>query len=338
MCYFAVDAIFNENKMMVISYIVVSLMVMGRIVYGLTFGKEGEKLEIVVPSLVVVFLEVCQIITSVPMIQSFGWKLYRKIGSSKVLHRLYANYHTFVAVVKVDFVFCLLVGMLGFFFIMFRYWWVYLLLALGLFVSLGRFCKTEIFMSQIFKVSAPVVIYLGIRRERKIFCFAHLGTSLLLPAFLIYKIILIWLPSSHDIITDWAGSAFSQTEIKIGVTIFAALAIICRIILMAMTIVCMVGFGKGLRDVFYRTKEGILLQAQTSYYSTASADTSNNNNALFRIDSSGEVIANSRRKSKPESGLTRSISEDSGFVDSSENESDDGGIVTPIHIGSHNKK
>ena len=57
MCYFAVDAIVNENKMMIYSYILISLFLMGRLLYGLAFGGEAEELLTLVPSLLICFFE-----------------------------------------------------------------------------------------------------------------------------------------------------------------------------------------------------------------------------------------------------------------------------------------
>ncbi|KAF0972928.1 hypothetical protein FDP41_008780 [Naegleria fowleri] len=340
LCYFAVDAILNENKMMIYSYIVISLFLMGRLIYGLAWGGEADELIVMIPSLFILFFEVCQIVLSIPLINSFGWKLYRKIGSSKTLHQLYSVYHAFIAVLKIDFVCSLHVGMLGFFFVVFDFWWVYLLFGVGLLISL---------------VSAPLVVYFGIRQEHKLFCILFLLISLLMPSFLIYKIIVLWLPGTHDIVTEWGGSSMSQLEIKIGLSLLAAFAFLVRIILMAMTCACMFNFGKGLKETFRRDNkknrasetDKLFLSSQKSqnYYthtddhSSCTTSTAGQGHALFAVNSSGEIVQQHNHNganAKVNVALTRSISDDSGFMGSSSNTlSDDDDIVVPITNNHH---
>lgn len=57
LCYFAVDAILNENKMMIYSYIVISLFLMARLIYGLAWGGEADELIVMIPSLFILFFE-----------------------------------------------------------------------------------------------------------------------------------------------------------------------------------------------------------------------------------------------------------------------------------------
>ncbi|KAG2378649.1 hypothetical protein C9374_008288 [Naegleria lovaniensis] len=334
LCYFAVDAILNENKMMIYSYIVISLFLMGRLIYGLAWGGEADELIVMIPSLLILFFEVCQIVLSIPLINSFGWKLYRKIGSSKTLHQLYNMYHAFIAVLKIDFVCSLHVGMLGFFFVVFDFWWVYTIFGVGLLISLG---------------DEPLIVYFGIRQEHKLLCIIFLLISLLIPSFLLYKVIILWLPGTHEIVTEWGGSSMSQLEIKIGLSLLAAFAFLVRIILMAMTCVCMFNFGKGLKEVFSRaskkkknvTKEAdkpFLSSQKSQNYYTATDDhstctTSTAGHALFAVNSSGEIIQHGNvSTTKVNVALTRSISDDSGFMGSSSNtlSDDDDDIVVPI--------
>ena len=81
----------------------------------------------------------------------------------------------------------------------------------------------------------------------------------------------------------------------------------------------MKNFGKGLAETF-RNTQSLVLQKSTiqptsaPYYSDTISVTSN---ALFAVTSSGDIVINDGRKQMVSVSLTRSISDDSGFLGSS---------------------
>ena len=139
---------------------------------------------------------------------------------------------------------------------------------------------------------APIVVYLGVRKENKIVCGVFLVTSLLVPGFLIYNTVILWLPSTHDIVKEWGGPSISTMEIKIGLTLLSALAFLVRIFLIIMTSTSMVNFNRGLKEAFvrYKNTEAIKLNPSGAYYTSDFNSSASSNQALFAVTSTGEII------------------------------------------------
>ncbi|KAL9655571.1 hypothetical protein ABK040_002238 [Willaertia magna] len=211
-----------------------SLVLTGRTLFLLI--TDYQKPWILTISLIICFFQICQLIICVPLFQSFGWKSYRKLGTNSQLHVIYNTYLANIAILKLDFLFCLTTSLIGLFFVAFDFWYSYLILGIALLLQL---------------ILTPIVIYIGIRKEQKIICILFLIYSFFIfPSFLIYQVIIFWINLGSHIIL-WDGTTLTQIDIKIGLSILIGCALLCRLLLIISTCFTMItSFNKGLKSIF----------------------------------------------------------------------------------------
>jgi hypothetical protein len=112
---FVFFSIFEGSEYHLITFILSSLIMTGKLAFvfiqtcvGL-FGKEdriwtviGAALTNTVPSCMVFVCEIVLLILVVPVFRSFGWKVYRIVGTSRHLIRCYRAYSIFVSAICMD--------------------------------------------------------------------------------------------------------------------------------------------------------------------------------------------------------------------------------------------
>eukprot|EP00761_Pharyngomonas_kirbyi_P010415 gb/GECH01010435.1/.p1 GENE.gb/GECH01010435.1/~~gb/GECH01010435.1/.p1 ORF type:complete len:328 (+),score=51.72 gb/GECH01010435.1/:1-984(+) len=247
MVYFAFDSIWNENIFEFIAFIIASLLLVLRVFYRITpsfTSKEGAAsdvtgvyLGLLIAGFVIVGL--CQIayfVLCFPVIRSFGWMVFKKVGADNALIKYYRVYQTFVSSLKIDFTITLSIAFLGFFFIKFE-WYTLTGFIIGLLATfIGSF-----------------IAWFAARYENKLVLTIFLLWSMLLPIYLVYKIVRVL--SGHAELHKSTTPDSLKSDTIITLVSMGVIAIFVRAFLILVGVMAMLDFGRGLREQVFKKNE-----------------------------------------------------------------------------------
>jgi hypothetical protein len=111
MAYFAFDSVIYENTFELFGFSIASVVMSVGLIYGII--QEYHRYEVLITSSVVLGFQSIQLLLLLPLYNSFGWRLYRIIGTDEKLVRMYKLYCFFITLVKVDVLLTLLVLLMG---------------------------------------------------------------------------------------------------------------------------------------------------------------------------------------------------------------------------------
>jgi hypothetical protein len=251
MLYFAFEAIWQENEFQLIATLIATISLTIGSVYTLVinsikYSNRGTNSQAIaalffstlIPNIVVFLCQIIMLMLLVPLFRSFGWRLYRVVGVSRMLIKYYRFYVIYITLAKLDTLILLVFLISGSYFIKFSLWYSYLGFSFGMVISL---------------VAAPVSVYLGVKREniplQVLFIIFLFG----LPIYLIYKIIDIWI--KHAVIripTKFITTEKEDLEIRIILTIIASLGLLVRALFIICAVIVTMNFGKGLYPIFQK--------------------------------------------------------------------------------------
>eukprot|EP00762_Andalucia_godoyi_P002122 ANDGO_02530.mRNA.1 hypothetical protein AMSG_03988 len=245
--YFGIDAVVQENSYQLVAFLLTTVLLTSRVVYSYVFARSdsnNKNLTEVDQSLVfaaMIVACVCQVLyipIGYKVYQSFGWKTFKRVGASSGIISMFKAYQIFLSIIKVDIQFCIVVTLMAGFFL--DYHWAFGVIVSGLFVTL---------------VFSYVVIDFGIKQERSGIVLAYLLFSLFAPAYIVYKLIMIY--EDEDLIKN-VDNGDSKDTTRYLLTISAVCALICRIGCMSTCIFCYTNFGKSLKEIVFDKEHSLI--------------------------------------------------------------------------------
>jgi hypothetical protein len=249
--YFAFDAMLRENEYQLMGCIMAGMILMVRIILQLyesitniinhnydVIDVVAHVLHTIVPSVIVVISQFVLLLLFKPTFNSFGWKIYRIVGTSTSMISYFRLYSIYVTIVKVDVVFSLILMLVGVFFVKVDHWYTYITLGASFLLSL---------------VLAPISIVLGCQKEYLSVQILVLLFKLGIPGYVMYKIYDIW--DTEERILFPKDTTMNITEIRVILTLYATAAISWRFLLIAVGIAVCLNFRKGLKSVFETAKQ-----------------------------------------------------------------------------------
>ncbi|KAG2386555.1 hypothetical protein C9374_002299 [Naegleria lovaniensis] len=187
---------------------------------------------IIIPTCLYYIAFLLFVIILIPVYRSFGWKIFRRVGSSPHLVRYYRFYCIYKAILQVD------VGFLTALLTMAMFWlkfdWMYL-------------SQIGLVASYIFSLICVPLTLLAIKKEWYLLQIPVLLFDLVLPGYLVYKIIEAWIEKETRIAKD---SVLDQTAIVVIMTIISIFVLLVRFVMITFGVICTVNFRKGLKKIF----------------------------------------------------------------------------------------
>jgi len=177
MLYFAVESIFYENTFQLVGYYILTLSIL--INMTIAIAVDYFSFGVMFALVTTIFWNILCVLIVYPLFKSFGWKLFRSVGTNRNMISLYRNYQAFLTILKIDIFSIISIIMLLYFFVIFEDNWTIASYSLYAFVF---------FLSILF---IPVIIF-GVRKEYKTIVALYAFFSLIIPIYLIYKGIDIW--------------------------------------------------------------------------------------------------------------------------------------------------
>ncbi|KAF2076047.1 hypothetical protein CYY_002661 [Polysphondylium violaceum] len=227
--FYAFDSIYHENKFQLFSFIIMVSVISLAGIYQ--FYKS-----ILMYHDITSWLRFTSALFFIPLnvtlayfsYKRFGWRLYKKIGTSIELRRLYKTYEVFLSLLKIDiFINSLMIGCFFFFYQQYyiEFYINFIILALNIiWVFSGK---------------------ISIQEESRVLFFIFIFTSWIVPCFDSWKIatiIELMVTKSND----WDNG--------IPVMIFAFVSFLNRVLLILYSTKAYNNFGKGLKIVFQKSK------------------------------------------------------------------------------------
>jgi hypothetical protein len=271
MAYFAFDSVIYENTFELFGFSIASVVMSVGLIYGII--QEYHRYEVLITSSVVLGFQSIQLLLLLPLYNSFGWRLYRIIGTDEKLVRMYKLYCFFITLVKVDVLLTLLVLLMGLFFVQFDWWISYVGLSIGTALCI---------------LSAPICV-IGVRKEKLSIVILWCLWAMALPGYLIYKIANFWIVGK---IHQWNGSTLHDKDLKIMLTVLSASTILTRFFLCITVIIAATNFGKGLRDIYQRDRKFVNPESASLLDKQAAMKIGPNGEIIFQGEEEGETSIN----------------------------------------------
>ena len=225
--FFTLDAVFAENTFQLGASLATAVLIAAWTIistaesrpgYGAVWGEWSLRLMITHCVCTVAYLAL-----AFPVYRAFGWNAYRVLGTAdSELLAYYERFYQFCSCLKIDFVVCVLLVLIGWLFIFgvadLRFW-----------ASIGAAVATLLVI---------ILAWFGATRESKLCMWLFFCMSLLEPAFIVYELYVLAVGEASFAIK---GSTF-PTAATIG-----GIAIILRICLVYQGCKVCSNFGKGLK-------------------------------------------------------------------------------------------
>ncbi|KAL0489492.1 golgi apparatus membrane protein [Acrasis kona] len=258
MGYMLVEAIVKENEFQLAAFLLQSLFMvivtgyqMAPAVRGIIFKPNyviilGLCVTSFLPFLIAVALFISFLGLSIPVFQSFGWKIFKHVGSNPKLNSAYRLYSIYVAMNKLDnfLVICVLVT--NSFFLYFKQIGGYVGFALLFALSLA-----------IPNLNIRIVV----KKEIYSLHILFLLWSFAMPIFLLWRVIDMFItkdrirfPANVPIFSN-LSVIDPYLEVKIMMSIIIIIAILFRLSVIGVGIAATVNFRHGLQSVFLKQKE-----------------------------------------------------------------------------------
>ncbi|KAK5582967.1 hypothetical protein RB653_004557 [Dictyostelium firmibasis] len=265
--YYSFDSIWKENKFQLFLFILImSTISIGgtyQFYHIWTFNRD------IVNSIrfisVLVFIPL-NIILGIFSYKKFGWKLYRKIGTSIELRKLYKNYQIFLSLIKID------------------------VFISGLVVS----NLTLFYLSHIYEIYINVIVFLlnfawalfgyhSIKKEDKKVFKIFLFTSWITIGFYIWRMTLIILD-----IVNGTNAENRRIQFAVPILLFCIISIFERAMVLFYSMKAFSNFNKGLKIVFEkengkRSKSSLIQQPIIQSRQPIIYTQTNNNTNKFEI-------------------------------------------------------
>jgi hypothetical protein len=221
---FAIDAVISENAFELFGFLIVNIGVSAFITWQFFYSRANNE----VITLWIRFISVCvftplNVILSIMVYRSFGWRMYKKLGADVELTHMYRTYQQMSSLIKVDLQF-----------------------ALNLVLASGFFVKTSLEIG--IDIGALVIALLwaalglvAIRMEHKPSLLLFLTTFILHPGYVVFK---IW-KTTTDYDKLFVPLIYS----------FGSLSILTRVLEFVWGLRIYFHFGKGLKVVFEKEEE-----------------------------------------------------------------------------------
>ncbi len=261
-CYLGIDAIFLENEFQYFGYVLNNLILTFFMICLQAFRIVASVIEIINDSsngqiftyelygliagciifIIPFSIQIITLLTSIfllrPILQSFGWKIFRSCGANIQLRKCYRVYLIYITMLKSDFA----------------------INVTAVFIVLGIIERMAI-QSYIFNFYAlffctiltPLSVYFATKREQYILQIGYIVLSLVYPLYILYYLI-------HSIVSIYAINV-SEADfgflIKIDdnfyivLILFAGVLVIgTRLVTAGLAIAVTINFRKGLREIF----------------------------------------------------------------------------------------
>ncbi|KAL9641814.1 hypothetical protein ABK040_011799 [Willaertia magna] len=247
--YFTLSAIYMENEFQLFSFLiqllwvcVCDIFILYPIISLLVIYENNETIQkykfiiiflIIIPSLIIFLIFIFILIIIIPVFRSFGWKIYRKVGSSPELVSIYRIYSIFKSLIQVDLMYltCLYVMSLS--------WlkfdmspWSQIVLSIGYLISI---------------IFTYFSLFYAVRKEIYLLQILYILFNFILPGYLIYKVIEAYLNTKRRIEED---ILLTNEEILTIMTIITTVTILIRFITIIFSILVTINFRKGLKSIF----------------------------------------------------------------------------------------
>eukprot|EP01080_Neovahlkampfia_damariscottae_P005698 gene5698-9518_t len=242
---------------------ILSTLVVIRAIYQFirinVFDLDQDPIQIMI-ALSTFILVICQIIQysiALPLLRSFGWKLFHVVGTSPQLIRL--DYEALITLFLIR-TFLFKTNFINRFSFS-----PYPLVVLIMVISL---------------IMAHISIYVGVRRENKYVQILFLLFSVLTLVFVIYHLISLWIVDAGLILKIDASELI---ETKVVVSIILAVFILIRISLLISGTIMIFHFGSGLKEKVYG-KDGVFYhywRDKLLRYSSSSSHLLQSKEAIF---------------------------------------------------------
>jgi len=227
--YFAIHSVVTENHIELFAFMLATVLLTFYVFYQFFIGKAGteqEKLIVLIRFIAMCVFFPANILGGYLVYRQFGWRMYKIIGASVELTRLYRNYQVFVSLVKTDLEIFFVGTLLVQFFV--------------LDTSNTKKLIIEIIVNTCVVILSLVWVaigWVGVRKESNTLMKIFLFLSIVEPAFVIYTLVI-------------NNRVYEFVKIYVVMTL-GGLALFCRALLIVWTFVVCNGFTKGLRaEVF----------------------------------------------------------------------------------------
>eukprot|EP00818_Percolomonas_sp_WS_P006002 CAMPEP_0117445878 /NCGR_PEP_ID=MMETSP0759-20121206/6035_1 /TAXON_ID=63605 /ORGANISM="Percolomonas cosmopolitus, Strain WS" /LENGTH=217 /DNA_ID=CAMNT_0005238093 /DNA_START=287 /DNA_END=936 /DNA_ORIENTATION=- len=189
-----------------------------------------------------VILVILFLVLSIPVSRSFGWKMFQRVGTRPDQIRRYKIYLWWDTLARGDLILVTIVLLLSVFFNGLK------TLSYPALILLPMLILATI-------VAYPIAKHLGAHREMSLVQLAYIGFSLLVPAYLTFKMIMMvsekyqipsWVPLDEH---EWSIDT-NFTVIVMTMTVIFALLL--RAALIIFSILVWMNFGQGLRSIFHK--------------------------------------------------------------------------------------
>jgi hypothetical protein len=222
---YAINGVINESKFELLAFVIVSIAMSGMVGLQLYIDTNAVSW---VRFAIACSCTVVNVGLSILVHNSFGWKVFRKIGASVELINVYTIYQIFSALIKLDLLISVNLVMLAGFFLYVDY---------ELYIDIVALALTFVW--------ALVGLVAG-RKEIKKACFVFLLCAFLQPAYVVFKIIFSVVSSSSNQLNGWIPDL---------IYIVGALHLLVRGMLIVFAIQLFRNFGKGLKEVLSKDEE-----------------------------------------------------------------------------------
>lgn len=247
LAYFGIDAVVQENTYQLIAFLLTTLLLTTRVVYSYVFAQSDDdnenstRTDHTLVFIAMVVAAVCQLLYA-PLgyfvYKSFGWRTFKRVGASEAIIEMFHKYQIFLSVLKVDVQFCIVVTLMAGFFL--DYHWAFGVIVSGLFVTL---------------VFSYVVIDFGIKQERTGVVLSFLAFSLIAPAYIIYKLVMIY---EDESLVKNVDNGDTKDTTRYLLTISSVFALLCRAACMISLLVCYSNFGRSLKEIVFEKEPSLI--------------------------------------------------------------------------------
>jgi len=217
--FFAFDGVLNENFLQITTFLFFSALLTVYVVYQLAVVEKDSVLNLL-QVVVVILGDLAYCYFGYQLYLEFGWRIYKKIGADPQMRSMYKAFQVFMTFLKVDYQFQIV------------------LLAQNLTLVLAT-DDVEFYLNIVGVLIVTAVVALGVyavRKENSVLMIIFIVLAVLEPAYVIFR--------CYRLVTD---DQYSDLPIK-QMFITAGASIFCRVLLVAVAIVVMVNFGKGLKE------------------------------------------------------------------------------------------
>eukprot|EP01080_Neovahlkampfia_damariscottae_P004824 gene4824-8410_t len=239
--FLSFEAIIKGNEYKFLGFIFMSIIVIFRSAFQfiriniLTDSEEPKWFSMFLP--LYCTIQFFQFIVAIPVFRSFKWKIFRIVGTSPQLKRVYQIYTT---IMRLDLESALVLVLIKLF-----------MLDLGEIQNQITTVLTSIELV-LTVILAPISIYFGVRRELKIIQIPYMLWNFVLPIHAVYQIVVIW-AIGDPLINPYYEDPL---EAKILITLFCLVFLVIRLSMIFIGIWVVRNFGYGLKDKVYG-KDGI---------------------------------------------------------------------------------